>query len=522
MATHNKFYPVDTNVVVPYSATYDFPSQSNKAVKVTSRISPKNGATFLPGDTIQIEIPSQGYINPLNSTLAFDVTLSGFSTASTNVVRFQNNIQSIFSRARLQYGSTTIEDIQNYNVIVRCLTEWTSTNQCGSMDSTSVSEGIGGCVVGAYGTGIGAATTVAGALVNARQAYIQGLDGTTTTGFNSVPNGAETLNSQTNCPVRRYQVNLAFGLFLQDKYIPAKWMAGLVMYFSLASETSCIYAQVHGGSGTAPTYSVSNVVFIPEVLEFDASYDAVFLKGLRETGVPIPFSSWHTFTYNIGGQQNVNINITEKSRIIKSAFAIQRRAPEQYFTDSHAALFTSSAGTLTSFQWRVGMRMYPSSPVQCSKTISSSVPNGGAEALLELQKALNIVGDYRLSTNVNTLRWAMPYVVATFDGTNSIALGESDYGGFTKLWGASTGIPTVQVVLKPACGNVGSSCFAMAADFETSNGAETSGINGEEQSDITLIANYSATQASGYNMEVYTQYEALLILRENSTIQLVV
>ena len=33
-------------------------------------------------------------------------------------------------------------------VIVRCLTEWTATNQQGTFDQTSISEGIGGVTIG--------------------------------------------------------------------------------------------------------------------------------------------------------------------------------------------------------------------------------------------------------------------------------------------------------------------------------------------------------------------------------------
>jgi hypothetical protein len=40
----------------------------------------------------------------------------------------------------------------------------------------------------------------------------------------------------------------------------------------------------------------------------------------------------------------------------------------------------------------------------------------------------------------------------------------------------------------------GPSCFVVAADFESSNGSDISGINGEEQNDIALTLNYSGTQ----------------------------
>lgn len=522
MSAHYKWYPSSEEVVVPFNATYSFPSQANKSVKITPRIPPKNGATFLPGNTIRLEFPAQGYVNPANTCIEFDVTLATYATASTSVTRFQNNIQSIFTRARLLYGSTPLEDMINYNVIVRNLTEWTATNQVGIMDQCSIAEGIGGVAIGGYGDGSGAATTVAGSLVNARQAYIQGVDGTTFTGFRNVPNGTQTLNGIATCPIRRYQIQLAFGLFTQDKLLPTKFMASqLAVELTLCSEAGCIFTKIVGASGATPTYSVSNVNLIPEILEFDASYDAMFLKGLREGGVPIKFSSWHTFTFNIGGQTNANLLIQERSRSVKAIFAVQRRAPESILTDSGCGFFSSVTNSaLQSYQFRIGGRYFPAAPVQCSTGIGNGITNGGAEAFLELQKALNVVGDYRLSSSVNTLRWALPLVNATVGGT-AIAFQEADYSTMTQIFTNATGTPTIAVTADPGAGNVGSHCFAMAIDLETSNGLEISGLNAEEQSDISLIANWSGAQAAGYNMEVYTYYDAMIILRENNVLELI-
>ena len=530
MATHSKWYPSNEEEVVPYNATYSFPAQANKSVKIVPRIAPKNGATFLPGNTIRIEFPAQGYMNPLNSTLNFDVSLMGYGTGNTAIVRFQNNIQSIFTRARLLYGSTVIEDIINYNVIVRALTEWTATNQMSSIDQTSIAEGIGGVFTGVGGTGLGGATTVGANLVNVRQAYIQGIDGTATVGFGNVPNISGAVGATTSLPVRRYQINLAFGLFTQDKLIPLKWMASqLAIELTLAAEASCIYANIKpgggtAGSGTTPTYQVTNVNFIPEILEFDSSYDAGFLSGLQNGGVPIKFCTWNTFISSISGQTNTNILIQERSRSVKAIFAVQRRAPEVLWADSHALQFCTDSGgtTLQTYQFRIGGRYFPASPVQCATSIGSSVTNGGAEAFLELQKSLNVVGDYRLETSVNCLRWAIPYKSYTLDGTNGISIGETDFQQFPTVYTAGNlaGYPTTGVVA-PFSGTMGSSCFAMSVDLETSNGIEVSGLNAEEQSDIALVCNYNAAQATGYNMEVYTFVDRMMILRENNVIELI-
>lgn len=264
-----------------------------------------------------------GYINPANTTLEFDVELTDWGTPAGAITRFQNNIQSIFSRVRLMYGSTPIEDIINYNQVVRMLTEWTGTTQIGTLDQTSIADGIGGIVYGCEGFGTGGSPFFPRqGMVNIRQAYIQGIDNSQSVaanfpvigtapnqtvpledivkgiskgkGVGFVPNKPEADKRTTR---RRYQVNLALGLFTQEKLIPTKFMASqLAIEITLEQNAGCIFTQksprrgdplASPTTGTPPTYKVKDVNLIPEILEFDASYDAMFLKGLQEGGIPI-------------------------------------------------------------------------------------------------------------------------------------------------------------------------------------------------------------------------------------------
>lgn len=69
MSAHYKWYPSESEVTVPWNARYSFPSQANKAVKMTPRIPPKNGGTFNPGQVIRLEFPAQV------SFLLFSITM---------------------------------------------------------------------------------------------------------------------------------------------------------------------------------------------------------------------------------------------------------------------------------------------------------------------------------------------------------------------------------------------------------------------------------------------------------------
>lgn len=599
MASHFKWYPAESEVVVPFNARYSFPSQANKAMKMTPRIPPKNNGTFNPGNVIRLEFPAQGYVNPSKTTLEFDVTLIYTpSDGEFSYVRFQNNIQSIFNRVRLLYGATPIEDIPYYNVIVRQLTEWTATNQHEHMDQFNIAEGIGGTSYGISGqfasassSGVGART---GVHQNVRQKYIQGIDmlmetsitaGTSTTntistrdtglasGSGIVPNNAGSNATQispitgngtgvihqsitgTN-PVRRYQVQLALGIFNQEKLIPTKFMASqLAIEITLENPAACMYyvpsstlttqptsvpatTALGTPSSIPPTYQVTNVNLIPEILEFDASYDESFLKGLQTGGVPLKFSTWNNYRFSSSGVSSVNLQIQERSRSVKAIFCMQRRDPPDYPYDSGACFATScstaanGATTLQEYQYRIGGRYFPAQPVQCATQVGGAVPNGGCEAFVELEKALNTLGDYRLASNANVMKWAIGPGTTAVDPTVTTShniLPEFDYDYSLVQWKFS-GAPVLQkMAVMPLAsqtsttmsasqrsGDAGSACFAMAIDLETSNGLEISGLNAEEQSDISLIARWQGIQAPGFVFDVFTFIDSMIVLRENN------
>jgi hypothetical protein len=171
---------------------------------------------------------------------------------------------------------------------------------------------------------------------------------------------------------------------------------------------------------------------------------------------------------------------------------------------------------------------FPASPVQNATQVGGNTSNGGAESWIELSKALNYLGDSRLSTGCNVLKWAVPpYSSARFNfqaGLPYNVLPELDYRDSVVRWDNGS-LQAIQVEIgnvgadnNSFAGNIGSSCFAMAIDLETSNGGEISGLNAEEQSDISLIARWNVPQAAGFVFDVYTYIDSMIVLRENNVI----
>jgi hypothetical protein len=166
-------------------------------------------------------------------------------------------------------------------------------------------------------------------------------------------------------------------------------------------------------------------------------------------------------------------------------------------------------------------RYFPASPVVGFLGSDANTSNGGCEAFIELQKALNIVGDYKLSTTVNTLKWAIPVAALTSLNTdyswNMVSYATNTAGGTV---GGSV-LASGSAIAAPFAGVLGSACYCAAVDLETSNGVEISGLNAEEQSDISFIAQWTATQPAVNTLTVFTYYDAMLILRENNVLELI-
>ena len=217
--------------------------------------------------------------------------------------------------------------------------------------------------------------------------------------------------------------------------------------------------------------------------------------------------------------------IQERSRSVKSIFTVQRLNQADITVDNGATFFDTSAGaddtlSLQNYQYRVGGRYFPAAPVQCSTTTGSGMSNGGAEAYTELAKALNVLGDYRLSTACNVTRWANPIALAAGPSNR---LQNWDYGYSITSIQYSSGRPVIVRTL--AGGDTGSACFAAAISLETSNGIEISGLNAEEQSDISFLCNWKGTQVSGASspsaLECYVYYDAMIVLEENNVVKLI-
>jgi hypothetical protein len=588
MASHFLFHS-EAHETVPLNAQYGFPSQATRTLKSTVKLTPRDGGPYSPGSIIRIDFPAQGYLNPINTTLRFGVSAwytSGSALTPTDAVRLHNNANTCFSRLRVLYGSLVLEDIQDYNVLVRLLTNCTVADDY-FKHAGAVYEGMGSEFQRArvQSRALTGATTVSSG------------SGITAGTADSTAWSVATAFSEDKCQF--FQIHLLSGILTQPKLIPLKWMASqlrielycapaqqvLIMgnpstaswitkhgadplktriadvgdtdavvsveaagaaivaanddvefgtatdnVISALSDSIAVTREPEVGSSTKKlTYGIGKVELIAEILEFDENYDAAAVAGMATHGIPIHYQSWHSFPFAISANStNAQYAIQERAKSIKAAFACILNNTLMSQSDEVSFLFDSFAMTrlnITEYIWRVGGKYFPSQSV---------VTRGAAiESFVELQKALNLLGNYEAGCQIHPELYGSfgsgsgvdDYYHGPTPSTTNWALAKpyTYLGGIDHPYGKH--IPWKQF------GNTAddfkggaASMFCIGTSFEATPGREISGINGEEQNELLLRLTRSAVGNSlteNNTLYVFTYYDAMMVIRPNNVVDLI-
>jgi hypothetical protein len=522
MASNFAFHPT-VSEVVPFSAQYSFPNQSTRQSKRTVKLTPKNNAArYRSGTTIRFEFPASGYLNPNNTYLAFNartiITSGAFSvgtgtTIPTGGVEFQQNIQSIFRRVRVLYGSLVLEDIQDYNLIQRIFTEIVIPS--GTSGTNMLGQGIG------PSQWENNATTPANNVI-AGKGY--GRLQITRSNYHTIqPTEPLSANSPTNYGevVRRYAVPINTGLFQQKNLIPLKYMASqLQLEIELAEGVDCItWVKGVGTGATVPTgcdVEVALPELVTELLEFDSEFDAA-IYDLLGNGLPIHFTSWHTTTQTIPVSQFSQLNIQESSRSVKYALAvllddsvrtITRDAHRFYAglggqnVDANAVAdvpwqLTDARALIENYQWRLGGTYYPSQPIPV-------YGSGGATP--------SIVSDSNYADPPVEAYQEVTKVFGNMFGEDGVYFGTLDNQFLGPRLANTTNANSVDA-----------RSFIMVGNFMSDRGDIINGINAEEQNDLQLLLKFNTPggTAAPKTVKIIVAFDNLVILGESNNMVLV-
>lgn len=420
--------------------------------------------TYLdPGDSSQTKIEIHWIVPPAHE---------GSTTTAVNYefdVVFpmrlgQHGGHSLIKRLRILYGGMVLEDIQEYSTLARILYD-TSVGDDHLSSQGFLLEG-----------------TTASTLKDS--APIADFSYASSSNKNIDLSMAYLSNAQSY--KRQIILNAMSGVLNSKKLLPLKWMAA---QFAIEIELNTAEAAFIASTNGQIDYSIDKVSYLTEMMDFDSSFDYAFLTGLKTTGVPIKFSSWHWHTHNL--QTLTQAQIHERARSIKAAFSVIREQLPRQEVDSEIfyhdcnkrweerqlTLLGNSDATVTEYQYRIGGKYHPAQPVDCT--------NGAAEAYLELSKTINSLGDYSFAANIAPEQWSQHYAGLDYTPTK----------------------------------------FVMAMEFENRDvfPDTISGINGEEQSDINLTVKLSDTIAAGNTRQLWTfvNYDALLVVKDGNIVELV-
>ena len=181
---------------------------------------------------------------------------------------------------------------------------------------------------------------------------------------------------------KTYTLNLMSGLLSQPKYIPLlATKGGIQLEMTLESDSVAVQSK------DAVTYTISNVEYVAELIDFGPDFNARFKAMLMQTGGVLMSGSTyrtHTTTLSAGSK---TVSISERSRSIKSIFSVLR-ASASLASDSYDAQASDSVGhrthggnTVLGYQYRVGSVTYPDHVVKYSSTNASEPISQAFKAL---------------------------------------------------------------------------------------------------------------------------------------------
>jgi hypothetical protein len=381
--------------------------------------------------------------------------------AEPNVRLPKQGGHALIRRLRILYGGMVLEDIQEYSTLARIM-----------YDTTVAQEYMGGAgtlLEGTFHPSVREDSVLADPIYE----------------FGFASNDAA---HPTNSSTRQIILNCMSGILNSKKLFPLKWMAA---QFAIEIELNDAARALIADKDLNVSYKLSNVSYISEILDFDSSFDYAFLTGLKSSGVPIKFSSWHWHTHNL--QSLTQAQIHERARSIKAAFSVVKDTivdkgvdydifyhdPNSSYSSSSGITQSSSGADIAEYQYRVGGKYHPAQPVDCT--------NGASEAYLELAKTINSLGDFTFSTSIKASDFSQHFC------------------------------PPGRAATK----------FVMAMEFENTDvfPDTISGINGEEQSDINLTVKCKSALAqgtgSGKQLWTFVNYDALLVVRDGNIVELV-
>ena len=229
-----------------------------------------DNTSYNAGDIIRIELSTGGrgqYLLPADSFLSFDFTSSHSITATNSTVRLDGSAYSIFRRARVIHGSTTLVDTQHCGRLWNALRDATVPSSARSADEVRL-----------------------------------GLDNLATQlNANNYTAGISMVSGQSYDAA--FPLPLPLVGTLSKSALPLGMMGASSLYLELEIAphsqivTTRTYANPQGAAGdatalTLTSFTVSNIYFNAKITTLDAPYDAALMSVYAGRPLMLPATDY--------------------------------------------------------------------------------------------------------------------------------------------------------------------------------------------------------------------------------------
>jgi hypothetical protein len=206
----------------------------------------------------------------------------------------------------------------------------------------------------------------------------------------------ESTTAQINSGESRTFYIPLIGLLSSDKYLPLMKIrgSGLVLQMTLAPAVEAVFSTsyidpdiaVPINNGAAPNYEVSGVQYVGRLVNFDGQFMNAFDQVLANGGIEIACPTYHNQMAS-SEAGDYSVNISARSRSIKSVFAIQRKVSAMTSPDYRRNRTDArTKDGMNQYQFRIGQVNYPQTPVNVAYNDGEVSP----EAYVELYKSMGL------------------------------------------------------------------------------------------------------------------------------------
>jgi len=391
---------------LPNNLRYQSKVESAPARRYLTQIQPQGGSSYLPSETITINIPTRNNtaLIPSESYLKGTLNLS-CSTANATAATFEScGVHGFIQRIRVFHGSNLLEDIDNYSQLAKIMYDFQAPDDT-IKGRFSITSGCNGDYTSTGDT-------------SGNLQIIRGVN-----------RGAVTAVTTTATAVV-FGINLIslVGALAQDKYLLLDQMTAAPLRVEIVLKASVVTSLMSlAGSATAQTFTMTGVNYCGEFLEFPDSVLAAIKAG-SSSPMQMVLPSYRSYTNSAAittAGTSVSFPIPAKFSSLKNIFVASRTSvgADGLYPMSHCKF------GLTQYNFRVGSEVLPSSaPTTVPEFYNEAIKCFGSIADLQLQPSADLIS-YQLN---------VPNTVATLTQASTLDSGSFIIGLDMEIYQATS------------------------------------------------------------------------------------